>query len=39
MITKQAIENKVAKFSKKVNSLEENIEKYNSDYMGIISNS
>lgn len=35
----QAIENKVAKFSKKVNSLEENIEKYNSDYMGIISNS
>ena len=35
----QAIENKVAKFSKKVNSLEENIEKYNSDYMGIIANS
>lgn len=35
----QAIENKVAKFSKKVNSLEEDIEKNNSDYMGIISNS
>lgn len=35
----QAIENKVAKFLKKVNSLEEDIEKNNSDYMGIISNS
>ena len=35
----QAIENKVAKFSKKVNLLEEDIEKNNSDYMGIISNS